>query len=72
MAAVVVKKKEGESDNSLIFRFTKRVQQSGVLREARKRRFRDRTPNKTAIRKSAKYRAKRKKEIEKARKLGKF
>jgi len=64
-----VKRREGESVNSLVFRFVKRVRQSGVLIEARKRRFRARPINRAKRRASAIYRAGRRKEIEAQRKF---
>ncbi|PIT92603.1 MAG: 30S ribosomal protein S21 [Candidatus Harrisonbacteria bacterium CG10_big_fil_rev_8_21_14_0_10_42_17] len=67
---VDVQRKDGESSNSLIYRFTKRVQQSGVLREAKKRRYTKRPVNRNKIRLAALHREARKKEIEYARKMG--
>lgn len=69
---IIVKKKEGESSNSLIYRFVKKIRQSGVLKEAKKRRFTDRAQNKTKKRISAKYRARKKEEVESQKKLGSF
>jgi len=51
-----VNKKEGETTNALIFRFTKKVRRSGIIQETRKRRFRDRPQNKLKKRLSALYR----------------
>jgi len=65
-----VKKREGESAGSLIYRFNKKTKQSGLLKEARKRRFRDRPVSKIKRRLSAIHKAKKKAEFEKARKLG--
>lgn len=70
--AIEIKKKEGESSGSLIYRFTKKVQQSGVLREARKRKFRSREENRNKRRVSALHREQKKNEFLKARKLGKI
>lgn len=67
-----VRKKDGESVGSLIYRFTKKIQQSGILREARKRRFHDRAPNSTKKRLAAIYREKRSKEIKEEKKQGLF
>lgn len=67
---IKVQRKEGESINSLVFRFTKRVQHSGILREAKKRRFHDRPQNRRKRLLSALYRERRKAELEKMRKLG--
>ncbi|MFA6135987.1 MAG: 30S ribosomal protein S21 [Candidatus Paceibacterota bacterium] len=68
---IEVKKKEGESVNAFIFRFTKKIQQSGVLKESKRRRFKSRKPNKRAVKVSAIYRSVRKVEVDKLRKLGK-
>ena len=67
---ISLKRKEGESVNSFLYRFFKRVQRSGVTKESKKRRYSDRTPNKRARKDSALYRIARKKEIERERKLG--
>lgn len=66
---ISAKRREGESVNSLIFRFVKRVRQSGVLIEARKRRFRARPVSRSKRRANALYRASRRKEIEAQRKF---
>lgn len=68
--AVYVRKRGDESTGSLVFRFTKKVQRSGVLLEAKKRRFTKRLPNKNARRESALYRVKKTREIERMKKLG--
>ena len=67
---IEIKRKEGESIPSFIYRFNKKIQQSGVLREAKKRRFRGRPANRLKRRLSALHRAKKTKERERARKLG--
>ncbi|MBI2035308.1 MAG: hypothetical protein HYT12_01345 [Candidatus Liptonbacteria bacterium] len=65
-----VRKKEGESASSLMYRFTKKVQQSGVLKEAKKRRFSGRLPNKTKRRRLALKREIKKAEVARQKKLG--
>ncbi|MFA5052969.1 MAG: 30S ribosomal protein S21 [Parcubacteria group bacterium] len=67
---ITVKKKESESAGSLIFRFTKKVQQSGVLLEAKKRRFEKRSQNDRARHLSALHRLNKKAEYERMRKEG--
>lgn len=67
---IEVKKKDGETSTALLFRFTKKVRQSGVMKEVRKRRFYARTENKRKRAISAKYRDIKKKEISDLRKLG--
>lgn len=68
--AIEVKRKEGESIGSLIYRFTKKIQQSGVLRESKRRRFKDRGSNDTKRKLSALYRIAKTREMERMRKLG--
>jgi len=67
---VSVKKREGEPSAALIYRFTKRVQQSGVLREARKRRFSSRCATRKKRHLSAIYKSKETSRILKEKKLG--
>ena len=50
---VNVKRKKGESFDSLYRRFSRRVQQSGSMLQVRKTRFRVEEPNKTKVKKSA-------------------
>lgn len=67
---IKVKRKEGETPSSLLFRFSKRIQQSGVLREVKKRRFYSRPQNRTKRLVSALYREKKRAEFEKMKKMG--
>jgi len=67
-----VRKKEGESPNALLFRFTKRVKRSGLLKEAKKRRFHNRPENRRARRLSALHRIEKQAEVEKQKKSGSF
>ena len=68
--ALHIRKREGESDMSLIYRFTKRVQQSGVLKEVKRRRFTVRKQSPLKMKRSALYRVGKRIEIETARKQG--
>ncbi len=70
--AVKVSRRENEPVNSLVYRFSRRIQQSGVLREVKKRRFHSRAVNRNLRRKSALHREKKRAEIEKAKKLGRL
>lgn len=65
-----VKKKDGESASSLIYRFSKKIQQSGVMKEAKGRRYKDRAKSKLKRKVSALHKAKRKIEMDRARKWG--
>jgi len=68
--AIEVRKKENENINSLLYRFNKKVQQSGLIKEVRKRRFRTRPLNKRKRRLSALYKVKKEKEIMTLKKYG--
>lgn len=67
---IIVKKKEEESASALLFRFTKKIKQSGVLKEARRRRFRDRPVGKRRRKLSALHRETKKKEFAHKKKMG--
>lgn len=69
---VEVKKKDGETTESLIRRFTKRVQQSGVLIRAKKSRFLESPKNKRKIKEDALRRLEIKEKKEYLRKIGKL
>ena len=69
--ALEVKRKERENPQSLVRRFTKRVQQSGILLRARKIRFKRREKSKDQRKKTALRREEMKKEYEELEKLGK-
>lgn len=56
--------------NALLYRFSKKIQHSGVLREAKKRRFYHRNINRNKRRVSALYRVEKALEIQKTKKLG--
>ncbi|PIR05229.1 MAG: 30S ribosomal protein S21 [Candidatus Liptonbacteria bacterium CG11_big_fil_rev_8_21_14_0_20_35_14] len=67
-----VVKKEGEAAGSLLYRFTKKVQHSGVVKEVKKRRFLDRPLTKTKRRLSAIHKDKKADEVQRLKKLGKL
>lgn len=69
---VEVKKRDNESSESLVRRFTKRVQQSGVLIRAKKRRFYSPAPNKREVRIDALRRQHIRDQREILRKIGKL
>ncbi|MCK5084404.1 MAG: 30S ribosomal protein S21 [Candidatus Pacebacteria bacterium] len=69
---IEVKKKDNESIGSLLRRFSKKVQQSGLLLQARSSRFKDKNLSRTERRKSALRRNEITGEKEKLRKLGKL
>jgi ribosomal protein S21 len=69
---IEVKKRDKESPESLIRRFSRRVQQSGVLVQARRARFRADVKTKREMRQGAMYKEKVKKVVTKLKKMGKF
>ncbi len=69
---IQVKRKERETAESLIRRFSRRVQQSGVLKRVRKLRFRAEEQSRDKRRSEALYKVKIRKEIDRLKKMGKF
>jgi len=65
-----VKKKERESSQNLVRRFTKRVQQSGILKRARKTVFKRRVKSHEMAKRAALRRETKKAEYQKIQKLG--
>lgn len=68
--AVKVKKKPRESVNAMLRRFSRKVQLSGILLEARKSRFQQKTKSKNLRKKDALYRMRAQKERERKKKMG--
>jgi len=68
--AIAVKRRNGENTRSLLRRFSRRIQQSGILVRARKARFYEKNKSKREKRASALRREKIKAEKDKLKKLG--
>lgn len=68
--ALEVTRKEKENNMNLVHRFTRSVIQSGIIKEARKRRFRSRPLSDAAKKKSALKRVRAKAEYNKKWKMG--
>lgn len=68
--AVEVRKRDNESSDSLIRRFSRKVQQSGVLLQARKIRYYERKKSKRRVREAAQRREELKAERDRLIKLG--
>jgi ribosomal protein S21 len=66
-----IQKQQRETSQSLVYRFTKAVQKSGVLIEARKRKFAKREKSENLKQRAALVREEKKKEFQKLKKLGK-
>jgi len=69
---VEVSKTASESNASLLRKFSKRLQSSGVLKHARKRRFANRAESKFKRKARALKRIQKTKEVERLKKLGKI
>lgn len=69
---IEVKKKDNESIGSLLRRFSRKVQQSGLLLQARSSRFQEKSKSRTERRKSALRRNQIVAQKERDRKLGKL
>jgi ribosomal protein S21 len=69
---IQVRKKERETPEGMIRRFSRSVQRSGTLQRARKLRFRRDEKSKTERRDEALYKTKIRKEIGRLKKFGKF
>lgn len=67
---IVVRRRKGESISAFLYRFSKRIRQSGILQEAKKRMYHQRKPNKNKRKAMALYRLKKQKEYEKMKKMG--
>ncbi len=65
-----VRRRKNENLGSFLYRFSKRIQQSGVLKEVKKRRSQTRPKNKRKRRLAALYRMNKKEEITKLKKYG--
>jgi ribosomal protein S21 len=68
--AIEVRKKEGESGNSVLYSFTRKVKRSGIMKEVRKRKYHTRTISRVKRRSSAIHREEKKADIERQKKLG--
>jgi ribosomal protein S21 len=68
--AIEVRKREGEAGAALLYSFTRKVKRSGILKEVRKRKFRDRPVSRIKRRSSAIHREEKKSNVERQRKLG--
>ena len=68
--AIEVRKREGESPNSMLFTFTRRMKRSGILKEVRSRKFHDRPVSRIKRRQSAIHREAKRTEVERMKKLG--
>ncbi len=69
---IEVRKNPNENNSSVLRRFSRRIQESGIIRKVKSSRYSVRKESKLKVKKSALKRISRRKEIEKLRKLGKM
>ena len=67
-----LKRKEGESNSSLVYRFTKKLMQSGVVRQAKAKRYHNRAVNRGKRWVSALHRGEKIEEVRRAKRMGTF
>ena len=68
--AIEIRRKEKENSQSLIRRFSRRIQRSGILRRVRKKQFKVRPKSRQMKKRAALRREELKKEYQKLKKLG--
>jgi len=69
---VEIKKNPNESNQSVLRRFSRRIQESNIIHKVKGGRYNERKESKLKTKKSALKRMGRRKEIEKLKKLGKM
>ena len=69
---IVVKKNPNENNSSILRRFSRRIQESGIIRKVKGSRYNVREEPKLKVKKSALRRIDRRREIERLRKQGKM
>jgi ribosomal protein S21 len=72
MTVIDIKKNANENNLSLLRRFTRRVQESGILPKVKSLRYNQRPKSKLATKELTLKKISRRKEIEKLKKLGKM
>jgi ribosomal protein S21 len=69
---IEVKKNPNENNASVLRRFSRRIQESGIIHKVKGNRYNERKESKLKVKKSALKRMARRKEIEVLKKLGKM
>lgn len=69
---IEVRKNPNESNTSVLRRFSRRIQESGIIRKVKGSRYNLRKESKLKAKKSALKKMERRKEIEKLKRLGKM
>lgn len=71
-AIVEVRKNPNENNASVLRRFSRRIQESGIIHKVKNSRYNERKESKFKVKKNALRRIVRRAEVEKLRKLGKI
>jgi ribosomal protein S21 len=71
ITVIEVKKNANENNMNLVRRFTRKVQESGIIRKVKSKRYNERNESKVKIKAGALKRLARRKEQERLLKLGK-
>jgi len=71
ITVIEVKKNTNESNVNLVRRFTRRVQESGIIQKVKSKRYNDRPASKVKVKLATLKRISRKKVLVKLQKLGK-
>lgn len=69
---IEVRKNPNENNSSILRRFSRKIQESGIIRKVKGARYNLRKESKLKVKKSALKRITRRKEIEQLKKLGKM
>ena len=69
---IEVKKNPNENNASVLRRFSRRIQESNIIRKVKSSRYNERKESKLKVKKSALKRMTKRKETDKLRKLGKI
>ncbi len=69
---IEVSKNPNENNSGILRRFSRKVQESGIIRKVKAERYNVRTESKVKVKKSTLKRMARRKEIERLKKLGKI
>ena len=71
-AVIEVRKNPNENNASVLRRFSRRIQESGIIRKVKNSRYNERKESKLKVKKSALKRMERRIQIERLKKLGKM
>jgi len=69
---IEVRRNPNEASSSILRRFSRKIQESGIIQKVKGSRYSERKESKLKIKKSALRRLARRKEVERLRKLGKI